>query len=65
MTTTYKKKTVAQAVMDKSSARDERMYNTIDLKTNIGLENTKDLRADAIRQQREKKRQGYKIKFRM
>ena len=50
MTTTYQKKSVAQAVMEKSTARDERMYNTIDLKTNIGLENTKDLRAEAIRQ---------------
>jgi len=49
-TCTKFKKTVTKADMDKYYSRDEVMYNTIDLKTNIDLENTKEYRAEDIRQ---------------
>ena len=59
-TTTVCHKTIAKAVMDtqyeKTRVTDDRIYNTIDLKTNIDLENTKDFRAEQIRRARERKR---------
>lgn len=40
---------IAMAVVDKYYQRDDKMYNTIELKANIALENTKDERAEKIR----------------
>ena len=40
---------VAKAVVDKYYQRDDKMYNTIELKANIALENTKDERAEKIK----------------
>ena len=53
MVTTKSKKTITKAVMDKQYLRDESMYNTLDMRYNIGLENTKEIRAGEIAMLRE------------
>jgi hypothetical protein len=60
ITSSAHKKTINRAIMEKYNGRDESMYNTIDFKSNIALENTKDERAEIIYQARERKRMAYK-----
>ena len=59
ISTSAHKKTIYKAHMDKYNGRDEQMYNTIDFKKNIELENTKEERAELIYQARERKRMAY------